>query len=332
MKGGVASIAISGAAELIEAYGQDPLLIAKASALPEGALYAPDIAITGLNFYDFLEQAARACHERFFGLEMAKWQGLQILGPIWLLMRNASNVGEALLSLEKNFLLHTEVAAVSLEREMAGMTACYEVLDENLANEAQIIEHGLVLTCMELKAILGADWVPKFTQFRYSAPYNLEPLKKVFGENLHFNQDRHAIHIPEKDIGRAITYADSNQKQLLQQQLHSQIETAGRQLINRTEMVIRALIVEENCHLNKVALVLGMSSRTLQRQLKLDGITFQRLYEKVRLDMAKKYLAYSDLSIGAVAERLHFSETAVFTRFFKRQTALTPRQFVKKNH
>lgn len=95
------------------------------------------------------------------------------------------------------------------------------------------------------------------------------------------------------------------------------------------EIAIRVLMAEEACHLSKVAAAMSIPPRTLQHYLKMEGLKFQDLSDKVRLDMAKKYLSHSKLSIAAVAERLHFSETATFTRFFKRMTGGTPRQFLK---
>ena len=160
MKNLVPSIALSGIAPLIEDYEQDPLAIAKISALPEEALFSTDQPISGIEFCDFLENAARACNQRFLGLELACRQGLQILGPIWLLMRSASTIGEALTILEKNLLLHTDVTAISLVSEFGGVSVCYEILDEKILHETQVIEHGLALCCLELKYLLGSEWVP----------------------------------------------------------------------------------------------------------------------------------------------------------------------------
>lgn len=330
MKYYVASVAVSGASELIESYGQDPLLIANLSGIPREALFSTDLEVSGSSVCDFYENAARACNTRFFGLEMAQRQGMQILGPIWMLMRNASTIGEALSSMAKNFTLHTDVTAFSLESELGGMTLCYEIMDETLKFESQVIEHGLGLTCMEISVLLGHHWTPEFAQFRYAAPYNLEPLKKVFGSNISFNQDRHAIHISAQDLAKPINTSDAEHYQVIQRKLNSRHEASGPQVVMQTKMAMRALMPEEGCHLDRIACAIGVSPRTLQRHLKSTGLSFQELKDQVRLDLAKKYLRHSHLSTGEIAERLHFSETAAFTRFFKRLEGTTPRQFLKQ--
>ncbi len=50
------------------------------------------------------------------------------------------------------------------------------------------------------------------------------------------------------------------------------------------------------------------------------------IHERVVLE-AKRYFAYSDLTINEVAHTLNFTETSYFIRFFKKQTGLTPEQF-----
>ncbi|WP_163558468.1 helix-turn-helix domain-containing protein [Halomonas sp. NO4] len=52
----------------------------------------------------------------------------------------------------------------------------------------------------------------------------------------------------------------------------------------------------------------------------------QLLHERLLLE-AKRQLTYTNLTIGQVADGLGFSEPAYFTRFFKRLTGLSPRDF-----
>jgi hypothetical protein len=49
----------------------------------------------------------------------------------------------------------------------------------------------------------------------------------------------------------------------------------------------------------------------------------------LRIDLAKHYLSKSDLSIAAITERLHFTDAAAFSRFFKKKTGYPPRKYSK---
>lgn len=73
---------------------------------------------------------------------------------------------------------------------------------------------------------------------------------------------------------------------------------------------------------------LGMTSahlNTLCRRL-ADRSALQLLHERLLLE-AKRQLTYTNMTISQVADSLGFSEPAYFTRFFKRNTGLSPRDF-----
>ncbi len=331
MKVNVQSVALAGAAELLESYGQDPTAIARQAGLPVKGLYSLQQTLEGREIAAFFELAARVCHNRYFGIELAHQQGgLQLMGAVWLLMRSAPTVGDALECLADNFMLHTDITSISLKPETGGTSICYETLEENMDDEVQIIEHGLALVCIELRARLGLGWQPKFAQLRHSAPYNLTPLKHALGQELYFNQDQHAIFIEDADLRRTYTTNNKNTHSLIGNQVKQQVEGLDAQLLVKTEVLIRTLLSSHRCQLGDVADELGISSRSLQRQLMQQKLSFQQLVDKVKLDLAKKYLLHSQLSVGSVAERLQYSETAAFTRFFKRMTGLTPRKYIQK--
>ncbi|MCE8035474.1 MAG: helix-turn-helix domain-containing protein [Halomonas sp.] len=73
---------------------------------------------------------------------------------------------------------------------------------------------------------------------------------------------------------------------------------------------------------------LGMSSAHLNalcRRL-ADRSALQLLHERLLLE-AKRQLTYTNMTISQVADSLGFSEPAYFTRFFKRNTGLSPKAF-----
>jgi hypothetical protein len=69
-------------------------------------------------------------YESFLGEELANREGVQLLGPVWLLMRSASTVAESLAILEKHFSLYTDATALKLVNEFDGVSLCYEILEE----------------------------------------------------------------------------------------------------------------------------------------------------------------------------------------------------------
>jgi AraC-like DNA-binding protein len=71
---------------------------------------------------------------------------------------------------------------------------------------------------------------------------------------------------------------------------------------------------------------LRSKQRTLQRRLAEAGTSFQGLRNRVRADIALKYLRQSSLQAAQIAEILGYSEPAAFMHAFRRQHGFTPSQ------
>lgn len=79
--------------------------------------------------------------------------------------------------------------------------------------------------------------------------------------------------------------------------------------------------------MESVAHQLNMTVRTLRRKLDDEGTGFQDIKDELRRDSALHLLNQSSLSIQRISQQLGFSETAAFTRSFKKWTGQTPRAF-----
>ena len=326
------SRSLEGMVGLIESYGHNADMLARRVGLTQEALYRPDLIINDEVFNDLLEEAAQVCNDRFFALKLAQLQGFDVLGPLWPLIRSANTVGEALQLLVGHLEFFSQAISAYLAADNTGTSLCYEVRRVNAptrprhTGRVQVIELGLAASCYALRRLLGNSWRPEFAQFRHGAPECLSPLHEVFGKKLNFNQDVNAIHFPRADYERPLPTLDIN-LELARRELDASMAQEIPFTL-RVDRIIRILINGEGCSVRKVADTLGMSPRTMQYQLKQHNTSYQALYDYARVDLAKHYLKKSDLSIGAITERLYFADTAAFSRFFKVKTGISPRQYI----
>jgi AraC-like DNA-binding protein len=72
---------------------------------------------------------------------------------------------------------------------------------------------------------------------------------------------------------------------------------------------------------------LHMSRRTLQRKLADADLTFQKLVDDTRRDLAMRHLDDPRHSITDVTFLLGFSQQSAFTRAFKRWTGMSPTEY-----
>ncbi|WP_428980031.1 helix-turn-helix domain-containing protein [Acinetobacter modestus] len=79
--------------------------------------------------------------------------------------------------------------------------------------------------------------------------------------------------------------------------------------------------------LNQIAKHLGLTNRTLQRQLANEKTTFQILLSESRQEKAKALLKENKLSIQEISNLLGYADISHFSRAFKKWTNMTPSNY-----
>ncbi|HEY1092591.1 MAG TPA: AraC family transcriptional regulator ligand-binding domain-containing protein [Burkholderiaceae bacterium] len=82
--------------------------------------------------------------------------------------------------------------------------------------------------------------------------------------------------------------------------------------------------------LDDIARRLRLSVRTIDRNLRKEGLQFREIAQRVRIEQARELLAESGATVTSVAERLGFSNSSNFSRAFKRLTGQTPNELLKR--
>ena len=75
-----------------------------------------------------------------------------------------------------------------------------------------------------------------------------------------------------------------------------------------------------------------MSQRTFARRLADEGLTFSQLLDRLRLDLARRYLVSEELSISKVAWLLGYKEVGAFSHAFRRWTGKSPSEVARTVH
>ncbi len=322
----VTSAALIGAEGLIKRYHIDPAVIARLADIDMAALTDPDLVLDAQAVLRFFEIAAKHCDERYFGIELGKCQGLEILGSVWLVARNAATLGEAISNISEAMQLYSDSIVLRAVPEKSGVAYCYDTVTGDAGGEVQAVELAFTLLSQEVRAHAGASWLPGYVQFRHAAPSSPSCHRKEFGRSLQYNQDRNALFIDNKTLQLPLQKSERLHG-AIQRELRLRQRTSKESFPARVELIIRNLISSEICDTSVVADELGISVRTLQHRLAECGTRYQTILDNVREALASKYLRESDLSIAEIAELLQFSETSAFSRFFTKRKSQSPRQF-----
>ena len=155
--------AVRGYRELVAELGGDPVRLLRAAKIKNAAFDQPASFISFGAFVELLERSARdlACPD--FGLRLAERQDIGILGPLAVAMRYSATVGEAMRCASKYIYVYNAAIGFSVRADDGGDDAlfAFEVLSEHGPSCAQVIEHGVGITCRIVTHALGRTESPE---------------------------------------------------------------------------------------------------------------------------------------------------------------------------
>ena len=84
----------------------------------------------------------------------------------------------------------------------------------------------------------------------------------------------------------------------------------------------------KNLSLNEYAQMIGVTANHLTQTIKqLTGKTSSQIIKDKQLLEIKRLLVHTNLSVSEIAGQLNFDDQSYFTKFFKRETGMTPLQY-----
>ncbi len=97
------------------------------------------------------------------------------------------------------------------------------------------------------------------------------------------------------------------------------------------KLVIKPYLTMGKLPISLASEILNIHVRTIQRRLESEGVVYKTLIEEMVLEQVLELLKQSDLSITQVGAKMGYSDSSHFTRAFKRQMNMTPRQYRKEH-
>jgi len=185
---------------------------------------------------------------------------------------------------------------------------------------------ALVSACREMVA---APVTPLLVQLSYRQPADVKEYERFFGAPLEFGTLASSFLLRSDDLARRIAVADKTLVGYLETLADQTLVSIGKEQTQR-ERVHRALwaeLSERNPTLEEIARSLGVSARTLQRQLRQEGTTFAKLLAELRREMAPTLLRDGRHGVSEVAFLLGYEDPSAFRRAFQRWFGRSPRAF-----
>lgn len=197
-----------------------------------------------------------------------------------------------------------------------------------LENPGQILmEMNLIALAGLLAQLLGPR--ARELQIRFPIGYRAweQRLRELLPGQVEFRGRDYHISLPQSALTRPCLLADASlhasaaarcQSLLLQHGRHGPLTTRLRQRLFQLE--------GRSPGQARLASELGLSSRSLIRQLAAEGSGYREQLDQVRQALARDLLLHSELSIARIAEKLGYADPANFGRAFQRWFGHSPGQ------
>jgi AraC-like DNA-binding protein len=323
----VRSATLDGYVHLARSLGLDPIGLMTSVGLDVADLAAPEKWIPAGDVATLLQLSADRSGHEDFGLLLAGRRRLSTLGPLSVVLSQEPDLRSALRLLNGyersyNEALHLRLdeanglATIRLWLEFGEPVPVRQSLD--LATAAL---HGII------RELLGRGWEPLSVCFAHPRPATLDAYHEVFGARLTFDHSFTGLVFIADQLDARNTMSDPLLQPYARQFLESMPAPRGATVPDQVRELVDVFLPLGRCSTLQVARSLGVTQRTLHRQLAGEQESFSSIVNATRAAWAERYLANDRYTLTEVSELLGFTAPSAFSRWFHQRFGVTPTQW-----
>lgn len=320
----VRSASLTKFSEIARTVGLDPEQIIRHVGLDRSCLYTPDLRIPEIRLAEILEVSAKSTDFRSPGLQVAESWRLSDFGALGLLLQYQPSLRHVLSNLSQYRHLLSDSVEVQVA-DIANSCVVRVMLVTGRPDPGrQVVELAVGAALCLFRAVLGPKWMPRSVHFIHPAPTSVLLHRRVFGPHIEFKSELDGIVLSREDMDRQNPLADVRLATYAKNFLDLQPRPRENTIADDVRRALHALLPSGRHALELVGQNLGLSVRTLQRQLEQSGESYSALINEVRGVLARRHLSDLACPISHVAGLLGFSEVSTFSRWFSTQFGMSP--------
>jgi AraC-like DNA-binding protein len=156
-------------------------------------------------------------------------------------------------------------------------------------------------------------------------PYRAE-YDRVLRAPVVFGSDRNALLIDESWLSRRLGPTNRYVFGIFSERADALLKSLenSKTVRGRVEALLIPILHTGETNMERISKKMGLSRPTLYRQLRTEGVSYERLLDELRHKMALHYLNGSRVSVSQTSYLIGFSDPSAFSRAFKRWTGITP--------
>lgn len=318
-----------GYSDLVRELGGRPGPLLSRFGIPAEAEHEPDAFIDFRSGAQLIETTAAELDCPDFGLRLSRWQGLDILGPIAVIVRNARTVRDALTAVANFLYVHSPALRLEVVEPSTGsdLTLTYEITERGVADLGQAYELSIANFSRIVGLLAGGDAHLASVSLMHEQLGPDSSYAEALGCPVLFGQAEYRFQVPAALADKQIDSADQETHRIATRYLETEFGLHESTFAEQVAALSRRLLPVGQATSEAIAAQLAVHPRTLQRRLAAEGIRCQDIIDDERRKQAVRYLAEPRLYLGQVAGLLGFAEQSSLNRACRRWFGQTPRQY-----
>lgn len=278
------------------------------------------------------KNAAHLTNDPLFGLHFGESMQLAALGIIGQIVQTSNTVEDALMNAGAMTPLITDIFDMKLDRGKTHFTINF-LYDQSKAAAwpfafRSMADYLTVIVVHEMDGLLLQKIVPVSVHLPYQLS-NQHEYERILRCPVRKSKDIISIELHNKYLTEPVLTANYAIQQQLLQQISISLKGTEKDSSLHTR-IYNYLLTNSYLQLvsqESVAANFNISTRSLQRKLKEEGISYLEIVEEVRKTLAINYLRSKQYQVKEVAHILGYNEMSAFIRAFKRWTGKTPLEY-----
>jgi AraC-like DNA-binding protein len=289
----------------------------------------PDLRIPFVQGSRLLAQCAAATGCEHFGLLLGERSAPSHLGIAGYLLQSAPDVRTALRGLLEFLELHDEGGVATLVTDPEVTLLGYAIHLPGVEAQEQIYDLSAAMIYKIMRGLCGDDWRPGGVLIMRRPPEAPARYQQFFDAPVRFGSDQTALAFATHWLDHCLPTSDPLLHNHLEQEAVALRAAQDQALAGRLRRLLHQCLVSGGCSASRLAQLLGVHERTLNRQLEAEGTSFRRELDRVRFTAARQLLTATDASLLEIAVALGYADGSSFSHAFKRWSGATPARWRK---
>ncbi len=308
----------------LEELGVRPSAVLRRAGLSQGLADQPRVLLTTKELFALWRAIGEVSANPAIGLLLGTENRTERFHPIGVAALSTENFG----------------AAIDQMARYKQLTCPEEILQEKDAEEWSIQFHWLLADEVEPPVLDECCFAWVLSIARHGTGTRLSPLRVEFAQprehvkaiERHLGcpvvcgAPRNAIVFRAADAQRPFVTRNAELLAMLAPQFEEELklENGDQNFVERVRIAMQEKLTGRRPTIDDIADALHISCRTLQRRLQDEGLSFQRVLEEARHQLARHYLNNSVLELNEAAYLLGYEDANSFVRAFRTWEGIPP--------